>query len=76
MAEPTETPYAWRGRQVHLEYQTGEGKDIDNGTLEEVNDRGVRVSEGDRNYFYPWTNVVRIGLGHKQRPGSRTTRVH
>jgi hypothetical protein len=54
-----------------LEYEAGDRTADASGTLEEVNDQGVFVSEGDTAYFYPWRNVVRIGSGHKPPRGPR-----
>ena len=71
MAEPTETLSAWIGQKVHLEYEAGDRTADASGTLEEVNDRGVFVSEEDTSYFYPWRIVVRIGSGHKPPRGLR-----
>ena len=65
MAESTEPLSAWIGQKVHLEYEAGDRTAGASGTLEEVNDRGVFISEGETTYFYPWRNVVRIGSGHK-----------
>jgi hypothetical protein len=70
MAEPTETLSAWIGQKVHLEYEAGDRTADASGTLEEVNDRGVFVSEEDTSYFYPWRIVVRIGSGHKPPRGA------
>ena len=75
MAEPTGLPFAWKGENVHLESVVGSSSDIDNGTLEEVSERGVWVSEGGKEYFYPWSSVVRIGLGSKTRPGTKKMRI-
>jgi len=75
MAEPTRIPSAWVGQKVHLEYEAGDHTRTDNCTLEGVNDRGVYVSLGDSSYFYPWSNVVRIGLGDKPK-GSSKLRIH
>jgi hypothetical protein len=69
MAGPTGTLSAWIGQKVHLEYEAGERTADASGTLEEVNDRGLFVSEGDTSYFYPWRIVVRIGSGHKPPRG-------
>jgi hypothetical protein len=52
MAEPTRTLSAWIGRKVHLEYEAGDRTAEASGTLEEENDRGVFISEGERSYFY------------------------
>ena len=74
MAEPTEKTLSAHivGQQVHLEYEAGGRTGQASGTLEEVDDRGVFVSDGDASYFYLWRNIVRIGLGHKT-PGERRT---
>jgi hypothetical protein len=73
LAEPTETLSAHIvGQQVHLEYEAGDRTRQASGTLEEVDDRGVFVSDEHASYFYLWRNVVRIGLGHKT-PGERRT---
>jgi hypothetical protein len=69
MAESIGALSAWIGQKVHLEYEAGDRTADASGTLEEVNDRGVFVSEGDTSYFYPWRNVVRIGSGHKPPRG-------
>ena len=71
MAESTEPLSAWIGQKVHLEYEAGDRTADASGTLEEVNERGVFVSEGETSYFYPWRNVVRIGSGHKPTRGPR-----
>lgn len=71
MAQPTGTLSAWIGQKVHLEYEAGDRTADASGTLEEENERGVFVSEGDTSYFYPWRNVVRIGSGHKPPRGVR-----
>jgi hypothetical protein len=76
MEEPTGLPFAWKGEKVHLEYVAGDSTGTDNGTLEEITERGVWISEETRRYFYPWSSVVRIGLGHKKHSGTRTTRIH
>jgi hypothetical protein len=70
MADPAGTLSAWIGQKVHLEYEAGDRTADASGTLEDVNERGVFVSEGETSYFYPWRNVVRIGSGHKP-PRSR-----
>jgi hypothetical protein len=54
---------------MHLEYEAADRTAEASGTLEEENDRGVFISEGERSYFYPWRNVVRIGSGHKPPRG-------
>jgi hypothetical protein len=69
MAESTEPLSAWIGQKVHLEYEAGDRTADASGTLEEVNDRGVFVSEGETTYFYPWRNVVRIGSERKPPRG-------
>ncbi len=74
MAESTEPLSAWIGQKVHLEYEAGDRTADASGTLEEVNDGGVFVSEGETTYFYPWRNVVRIGSGHKPPRGRGTVR--
>jgi ribosome maturation factor RimP len=74
MAESTEPFSAWIGQKVHLEYEAGDRTADASGTLEEVNDRGVFISEGETTYFYPWRNVVRIGSGHKPPRGRGTVR--
>jgi hypothetical protein len=75
MAEPTCPPSEWVGQDVHLECKAGAETRTNDCTPDGVNDRGVYVSEGGRNYFYPWINVVRIGLGPKPGTGTRTMRV-
>jgi hypothetical protein len=75
MAEATGTPSAWIGQEVHLRYAHADRTRDVNCILDEVNDQGVSVSEEGDRYFYPWSNVVRIGLGHKQARGTRKTRV-
>jgi hypothetical protein len=52
MAESTEPLSAWIGQKVHLEYEAGDRTADASGTLEEVNERGVFISEGD-NLFLP-----------------------
>ena len=74
MAESTEPLSAWIGQKVHLEYEAAERTADASGTLEEVNDGGVFVTEGETTYFYPWRNVVRIGSGHKPPRGRGTVR--
>ena len=76
MADPAGTLSAWIGQKVHLEYEAGDRTADASGTLEDVNDRGVFVSEGEASYFYPWRNVVRIGSGHKPPRGRGTVRAH
>jgi hypothetical protein len=74
MAESKEPLSAWIGQKVHLEYEAGDRTADASGTLEEVNERGVFVSEGETTYFYPWRNVVRVGSGHKPPRGRGTVR--
>ena len=71
MAQPTGTLSAWIGQKVHLEYEAGDRTAEASGTLEEENERGVFVSEGETSYFYPWRHVVRIGSGRKPPRGVR-----
>jgi hypothetical protein len=70
VADPAGTLSAWIGQKVHLEYEAGDRTADASGTLEDANEHGVFVSEGETSYFYPWRNVVRIGSGHKP-PRSR-----
>jgi hypothetical protein len=71
MTESGGTPYTWVGQEVYLIHQTGNDRRGVNYTLEEVNDLGVCVSKGARTHFYPWSNILRIGLGH--RPQNKAT---
>ena len=66
MAESAQAPYAWIGQEVHLIHKSGNDRRGVNYTLEEVNDVGVCVSKGKRTHFYPWSSILRIGLGHRQ----------
>jgi hypothetical protein len=65
MAESAKAPQAWIGQEVHLIHKTGNEKRGVNYTLEEVNDLGACVSKGARTHFYPWSSILRIGLGHR-----------
>jgi hypothetical protein len=67
MTESRGTPYTWVGQEVHLIHQTGNERRGVNYTLAEVNDLGVCVSKGARTHFYPWSSILRIGLGHRQQ---------
>jgi hypothetical protein len=54
MADPAGTLSAWIGqKKVHLEYEAGDRTADASGTLEEVDERGVFVSEGETSYFLP-----------------------
>jgi hypothetical protein len=72
VAESAELPYAWIGQEVHLVHQTGNDRRGVNYTLKEVNELGVCVSKGERTHFYPWSSILRIGLGHRRRSGRKS----
>jgi hypothetical protein len=74
MVDPAGTLSAWIGQKVQLEYEAGDRTADASGTLEVVNECGVFVCEGERSYFYPWRNVVRIGSARKPPRGRRTAR--
>lgn len=74
MAQEGPAPEVWTGREVHLRYVDADAPRSLDCTLEEVNDRGVRVSAGGRTSFFPWTSVVRLDLGHARASGGLRVR--
>ncbi len=62
----TPLPEAWLGRPVKLVFVSGSSTEYTNGTLEEVNDRGIVLAVGTHvghpveRLFYPWSAVIQL----------------
>ncbi len=62
----TPVPEAWLGRPVKLVFVSGSSTEYTNGTLEEVNDRGIVLAVGTHvghpveGLFYPWSAVIQL----------------
>ena len=62
----TPIPEAWLGRSLKLLFVSGSSTEYADGTLEEVNDRGIVLSvETHVGYpaqplFYPWSAVIQL----------------
>jgi hypothetical protein len=59
-------PEAWLGRPVKLLFVSGSSTEYAEGSLEEVNDRGIvllvetHVGHPARPLFYPWNAVIQL----------------
>lgn len=59
-------PEAWVGRSVRLVFVSGSSTEYVNGTLEEVNDRGIvlavesHIGHPAQPLFYPWGAVIQL----------------
>lgn len=67
MAETTPIPEAWIGQDVHVRFSDGGEPRSRNGTIREVNDRGICVDGEGKTSFFPWNNIVEVDLGHVAR---------
>ena len=62
----TPVPEAWIGRPVKLVFVSGSSTEYTDGTLEEVNDKGVvlsietHVGHPAQPLFYPWSAVIQL----------------
>ena len=59
-------PEAWLGRPVNLVFVSGSSTEYAEGSLEEVNDRGIvlsvetHVGHLAQPLFYPWSAVIQL----------------
>jgi hypothetical protein len=64
-------PEAWIGRPVELVFVSGASTEYTDGTLEEVNDRGIvlsvetHVGHPAQPLFYPWSAVIQLALSEQ-----------
>ncbi len=72
MAEGRPAPAAWVGQEAHLTYVVVDKARPLNCTIREVNAKGLCVAVGEGVSFFPWDKVVRIDLGHRDIPQSKT----
>ncbi len=62
----TPVPEAWLGRPVKLVFVSGSSTEYADGTLQEVNDRGIvlsvetHVGHPAQPLFYPWGAVIQL----------------
>ncbi len=62
----TSVPEAWVGRSVKLVFVSGSSTEYADGTLQEVNDRGIvlsvetHVGHPAQPSFYPWSAVIQL----------------
>jgi hypothetical protein len=65
-------PEAWIGRPVELVFVSGASTEYTDGTLEEVNDRGIvlsvetHVGHPAQPLFYTWGAVIQLALSEEQ----------
>lgn len=64
MAEKAPVPEAWVGQEVNVRYTDADVPRWLDCTLDEVGERGVCVSTDEKKSFFPWSNLVKIDLGH------------
>lgn len=68
-------PEAWVGEPIQLTHHLGGDSARVAATLREVGDRGIVVEVRNGTVvFFPWTAVISITRGEKQRPGVRLGR--
>ena len=59
-------PEVWLGRPVKLVFVSGSSTEYADGTLEEVNDRGIvlsietHIGHPAQPLFYPWSAVIQL----------------
>lgn len=68
-------PSSWIGQEVHLQYRLGGDRTTShNFTLQAVSEYGVTVSAEEHASFFPWSTVVRMDLGPRDK-SSRALRI-
>jgi hypothetical protein len=66
----TPVPEAWLGRSVQLVFVSGASTEYADGTLQEVNDKGIvlsvetHVGHPAQPLFYPWSAVIQLSEEH------------
>ncbi len=72
MTEEKQLPDRWVGEEVHLSHWGGDKSLGDQGTLEDVGDRGILVRIRQEPRFFPWHAVLEITPMSERRPRRAT----